>query len=575
MSYIPISIKEAMEEINRNWFLPAIQRPYVWGNRYESEKYICRLFDSLYQKYPIGVLIMWRTSSRVAYRNFLGDFKQGDIYKNAESGCWERDKSLVYDGQQRLQTLYSCLNHTFNERVLVFDLSYDWNKDEDGNTGFRFIDKNNEEQLESFDIKLNTLFLGSEKTEQKALLQSKYIERANGDSNLILKIMRNLDCLWSVFVDRSVTPLAYFSIASEEESKVNEIFERLNTGGMTLSKADLLFYKIKAEYPDFEANIMQFSKELFNRSKIGFESYDILQILHMIVKGRSRIDENVDNQQILAFKAAWDNLQAPLTAFFSDYLHNRFHITNMSIIRNKVPLLVLAIFFYEYYRSGRQFKNLDAGNLKLIDKFFITSEINDWTLQSYADNFTRILKDNGNKQVFPYEDLEQFVKSKGNRWTEITENMFASYRWMGLKFLMPNRAFEFDLTMQNRFNPELDHIFPVHLNGMDQTYSSYVDIIWNMQPVKGEVNLMKTNIHPKDFFTDQATNSKTGEHITGSKYYKDYDFIPDDINHSDWNDYKIFISNRKEKMIKFLEDKYDIKLVLNKSEDIQTSDTNN
>lgn len=48
---------------------------------------------------------MWRTSSRVAYRNFLGDFKQGDIYKNAESGCWERDKSLVYDGQQRLLAL--------------------------------------------------------------------------------------------------------------------------------------------------------------------------------------------------------------------------------------------------------------------------------------------------------------------------------------------------------------------------------------------------------------------------------------------------------------------------------------
>ena len=59
MSYIGISIKDAMEKINTSWFLPAVQRPYVWGNRYESEKFICKLFDSLFQQYPIGGLILW------------------------------------------------------------------------------------------------------------------------------------------------------------------------------------------------------------------------------------------------------------------------------------------------------------------------------------------------------------------------------------------------------------------------------------------------------------------------------------------------------------------------------------
>ena len=42
-----LSIKEVVNNINENWFLPAIQRPYVWGSRYDEEKYICRLFDSI------------------------------------------------------------------------------------------------------------------------------------------------------------------------------------------------------------------------------------------------------------------------------------------------------------------------------------------------------------------------------------------------------------------------------------------------------------------------------------------------------------------------------------------------
>lgn len=50
MSYLGMSVKEAVENVNSNvngWFLLSVQRPYVWGSRYESEKYIAKLFDSI------------------------------------------------------------------------------------------------------------------------------------------------------------------------------------------------------------------------------------------------------------------------------------------------------------------------------------------------------------------------------------------------------------------------------------------------------------------------------------------------------------------------------------------------
>lgn len=105
MPVVIVSLKKVMNEyVNREWFLPAIQRPYVWGNRSESEFFVCKLFDSLYRKYPIGAFIIWKTELEVAHRQFLEDYHCGDIYKNVDSGLFSRKKSLIYDGQQRLQT---------------------------------------------------------------------------------------------------------------------------------------------------------------------------------------------------------------------------------------------------------------------------------------------------------------------------------------------------------------------------------------------------------------------------------------------------------------------------------------
>ena len=147
MSYQSISVKEAMDHINGNvngWFLPAVQRPYVWGSRYESELYICKLFDSLLRGYPIGGLILWNTEEEIHYREFMKDYEKDNIPKIVDKGLWKRkDKWLVYDGQQRLQTLYSCLEYTFNNKILVFSLLFDMKKkDIDPNeTGFLFVEK--------------------------------------------------------------------------------------------------------------------------------------------------------------------------------------------------------------------------------------------------------------------------------------------------------------------------------------------------------------------------------------------------------------------------------------------------
>ena len=274
--YTPISIKDAVKKVNEEWFLPAIQRPYVWGNRYESEKYICRLFDSMYQEYPIGVLILWNAKNKkVAHREFLRDFHSEDIYNNVPSTLWSRPKSLVYDGQQRLQTISSCLKHTFNNRILVFDLLYKEPKDfdSDNETGFRFVDTNDD--LRQCEIAMNTLFYCPQTEEEKVLLENRYQRFCQTDEEHFT-VRTNIGKLWKAFVDDGYKELlAFYEISeSRTEERVNEIFERLNTGGIQLSKTDLLYSKIKEKYPDFEADIMAYTKQPRN---ILLNHYDFLK----------------------------------------------------------------------------------------------------------------------------------------------------------------------------------------------------------------------------------------------------------------------------------------------------------
>lgn len=554
MSYTGISIKDALEKINTEWFLPAIQRPYVWGSRYNSERYICKLFDSLYQKYPIGVLIFWETKNEVAHREFLRDYHQGDVYKNVDQGLWIRYKNLVYDGQQRLQTLYSCLKYTFNNRVLVFDLAYNKATDIDGETGFRFIDKY--DNLKPTEIKMNQLLVinSTDKSAKRKLRNEKSKGLSEEQSALVED---NVDILWSIFVEREIKALAYFPVKSTNEEEVNDVFERLNTGGLPLSKADLLFSKIKAKYYDFEAEMMEWSNKLKTRTKLAFSSYDVLQLIHLIVRGQSRISEKISDAEIDKFYNVWKELPTALNSFFDDYMCGHFHISHISITRYKNPLLVMLVFFYKLYKNGGKYLKLTNDVIKSLDRFFITSQLNSWDLQSYTDNFAKIIKDNKIITTFPEQDIFNYVTKRGNREIDIKEAVYKNNLWFSLKITFPHRDFEFDYSMANRFNPELDHIFPRNLAGMGEDYKQYVDVIWNMQPIRGVVNLDKSNNHPKLFFTDANVNGKL---LTGKKYYNDYDCIPD-MNSTDWDDYKLFIEKRRIKMLDEIKKHYDITLV--------------
>ena len=99
------TIKNVVEKINNKYYLPALQRDFVW-----KPSQICALFDSLMQGYPISTFLFWDVTSQTLKKEnlecyyFLKLISSKDN-KPIKSTPPQSDITFVIDGQQRLTSL--------------------------------------------------------------------------------------------------------------------------------------------------------------------------------------------------------------------------------------------------------------------------------------------------------------------------------------------------------------------------------------------------------------------------------------------------------------------------------------
>ena len=209
------------------FWLPNIQRPFVWG-----EEQICRLFDSILREYPISTLLVWKTTSGIRRRKFIDNWssslKLSSFYVPEDT----KKKCLVLDGQQRLQSLYIGLCGSFSGRELHFDVSsgtaalpddikYRFEFRQSATTGFPwvkfkdlvFTTRKKRELIQDMEAKEGRTFTDDEKD----------------------KIEGNLDLVDRTFkMDESITYQELDSIDNPDlytEDDVVEVFIRANSGG--------------------------------------------------------------------------------------------------------------------------------------------------------------------------------------------------------------------------------------------------------------------------------------------------------------------------------------------------------
>ena len=104
MSYKSEPIAVAVERMNRQYFLPAIQREFVW-----KPEQIVQLFDSIMRGYPISSFLFWsirpENKSRWEMYKFVDKARQGGTHNELASTDGVDSLISVLDGQQRLTSL--------------------------------------------------------------------------------------------------------------------------------------------------------------------------------------------------------------------------------------------------------------------------------------------------------------------------------------------------------------------------------------------------------------------------------------------------------------------------------------
>lgn len=552
-NYEGISVREAMERINamnNGWFLPIIQRQYVWGSRDSSEEYICLLLDSLLRGYPIGGLVLWETESAIPYREFLKDYKIGAVTHIVAEGRWGAHKFLVYDGQQRLQTLYSVLYHRFNGRKLYFNLLFDAKNSEVDETGFYFKSSNEESKKLELEIaELSSCSISNKYAMRRKLLAS--VELSDQEKELA---ETNFDNLWDVFVGTDKKSIAYFPVRSNTPEEVNEVFRRLNTGGMQLTQLEMVLAKIKEHSPYFEEELWDLSHEIEKATGgtpgIVFSAHEIVQLLYLMRFDTTRVDESkvtTPSAEAPIFQRLLNAAKEVLPNFFKLFFYEGLHINAKWLIIRQQAILPMLAYCMALHEKSFKWK-LEQINTKPFFTYFIKSQLCDWNTQTMVTAFSRLAKQMAyQNKPFPLFEITQIAHDK-NRMTEITYSQFCGQLWFALKMLTPGRTYLF-----NERTPQIDHIFPKALRKGTpdaESYKQKVDIIWNMQPTPAGINRQKWDEDPVQYFKSDK----------GKPFLSSYDFLPESLESKEWENEDSFIAFRKGKMESFLQERYGISL---------------
>ena len=187
--------------------LPKFQRPFVW-----KRKEVLKLLDSIYRGYPIGSILLWYTSEKLASERTIAGLEisnDKEIYPT----------NYLLDGQQRLSSLCGALYWDSKDIDSIWNVSFDLDKEE-------FIHPKDETKIEFFP--LNKLLNTSD-----FINQCKSFEAHNKRDRLF----KNAEKLLRAIKDYKI---AVVKIGEMTINEVAPIFERINSTGRKLTIVDLM-----------------------------------------------------------------------------------------------------------------------------------------------------------------------------------------------------------------------------------------------------------------------------------------------------------------------------------------------
>ena len=410
MKVLQCSLASLVKKINIKYFLPAIQRSFVW-----DEDRIVELFDSLYKDYPIGNSIFWKIDN---WNNKLCPLYQFESsHKESEKkiasqkqGLTQGSYQIVLDGQQRLTSLFIGYKGSFStkkpgkgrksfiKKYLYFDLLE--NGSSEGYSQFSFMTKEEavEDQKHHLWFRVEDAYTAKKFDEYKQ--QVKIIKKSIGSKlwqNKSKTITERLKNLYKMTYDE--TRFSYYEINRpfSEVECVSDIFTRINTSGITLKKADLLFSnlitwwgedgqkEIKTAMENIQERTSDISQDFIMRSCLYLSDLTVKYNLN-----------NFNRPNIEKIMTNWPQIKKAIERM----LENLDNIGYVDSVKG-LSETALIPFLYFIKLKGR---NPTSEELKQFKKYYVASQI----CGSFGGNSDSVLKNMRDEIKRQYQEIGTF-----------------------------------------------------------------------------------------------------------------------------------------------------------------------
>ncbi len=563
--FLDKSIKDVVDELNVRYFLPDIQREYVWLKK-ADEKKIEQLFGSILRGYPIGSFLFWKLQKEDIAKSDEQDsdklnFQLYKFIENYDERKPHNEKirieqinrdelCIVLDGQQRLISLYIGLKGTrtlkkkrakydnpnaYEEKRLYLNLKHQPNMDNpEDNYQFEFHAKAPTNDKNHFWFKVGDIL--ELESGVWNYMQKHGLNGLKEEEN-VLKLLEKLkDAIHTKQL------ISFFEEKEKNLNKVLNIFIRVNSGGVKLSYSDLLMSILTAS---FSSDIREKMNELVDALKDkGFPNVEQDQVLKtcLLLIGKDTTFElkNFNKNNVKEIEENWEKITESIynavklleTFGYTKYLGSAY---------------ILSTLAYFYFLKQKMDKNDEEQALKFVRNAQIMGyfgESTDTKLSIIAHSI---------KEARTFEAFNHNLAKHQTCPLKITNDAIEGMVFFNsharvfpvLQILYPNLNYK-----TTTFH--IDHIYPKSKfkkenEKLDKDFYECRNHLYNLQLLEGTENSAKKDKDPEVWLKEEYKNEQAIEE------YKKRNYIDPKLK-LEWENIKEFRKKREEAIIERLKE---------------------
>jgi len=311
-------ITEVRDLLRGALVIPSIQRDYVW-----KPSQVTYLLDSLYRDYPIGSLLIWKTSIDVPLR--IAAVLQGQQV--------QLRPAVLLDGQQRLTSMARVIAPdavTGTQRDIRFDLDAE-----------EFLTPSAAQRKNPRLLPVSALLADS--PQFASLLRAADVPNDDPSYDELYRRVRQVHDIRDYRV-------SVITVESDDYEEVAEIFARVNSGGKVLSKGDLVYSAIAARWPEGLDTIERFTDEL-NRNNFAIDRDAIIRLTGLLAGTGSKVMKLISKEVTGdLLKVAWADTETAMR-YAVDFFVGECGIPRSKVLTSHNLLITPAFFLFQ--RRGR------------------------------------------------------------------------------------------------------------------------------------------------------------------------------------------------------------------------------